>query len=299
MIYSYFYNLTYSPIFLNNLIISNCLFLNCISNTDGGGIFLSNSNFNVNLNENSFLNCIGKYSGGSYKITCKNINCLKSCFYKCSTQNYLGYYWGHSGCSSSTNYSEISLITVTYCTYSTSFQGHFVFGISNGHQFGTNLNISKCITVSGNSAFFFGVAISAKCQFGNFINISNKESLIFSDHCQITSVFKCNLIENSVSSGALASYGCPLIVNDTIFLKNSIDLFIFSGTSGSFKLFNCISDKSNFGSVFTFNCLTLIINTNLNKISIFPILECNYLIKTINQNFKIKNILFILIYNFP
>ena len=278
-----------------SIIIEKSSFLNMVSELNGGGIFIDNLLYNIDLFSLIFINCSSNSIGGGFYVKSNTVSMSFCCFFECGTRIYIGSNWGFAGAIESKNYSLCNFSQFTNCIPNSNFKGHILFSIYEGHQQMNNFNCSNILSINTWSSCTFSHDLSSYSLFNSFYNITGYDCLFTRKSSTITLCEKNNFISNKVQYGAINLQEHSMDVQNSIFYLNLNDFGII--TSGNFRFFGCKTNKNNFGSYFTdLNCKilqTLILpieisyfNCNFNDLTYFlNYNQFNYFLFIINLFF--------------
>ena len=260
--------------------IKKCSFQDVISNSNGGGLLIDNSQYFINILNCLFNNCSANTMGGGLFIKSNSVFISNTCIFKCGARNRLGLNWGHAGFIEISNISNITFSIINNCSPNSNFLGHALLSIRYGNQKINNLNSSNNFALNDWSGYILADSISSHFIYNSCYNFTGYDCILFRVSNYLGYCEKNNFLFNQVTFGAIVSYYFNIKVQDCYFYSNLNDLNI--QTSGTINLFGCITNKLNFGTFSTdINCKVL--QTSYNPIE-FSLYSCNYYDFTLNYH---------------
>ena len=150
---------------LHNII--NCFFADCISQYNGGALFISANN--IKISESTFFRCISKYNGGSIYISGSALHIIKICCNNCSLTQSGGYY-GSSFYLSASGLQKMSLISLSLISNPVSYSTFY--SIAGEHVY-DSFNFSYNLVYQYSCGYIYPYA-SSTYQYFNVINSSSQ-----------------------------------------------------------------------------------------------------------------------------
>jgi len=243
-------NMFYGKIYLKNWDFSliggcdiiNCIFDSCKSQKDGGGLYFNDLNSNFSVIKCLFVNCSCSEFGGSYCIRGKFISVNRTCSNRCYHTVIDNYINGGGGFLYTNFQANGDFNVITECSPLDIDSGHCCFAFFNGKQQTTNTNVSKChgYTFSG---YFHYLSVHAVCKYSSFDNFKDCYNSLMVYYTNTATFDYCNLVNNSVSKGALYSDSAPIAVTNFCFFGNTQDTFLQNG--GAITLSYCYSSLAS------------------------------------------------------
>jgi len=238
-----------------------CVFYQCISSTNGGGIYCSQNTISASITMTTFLECTSESNGGGFYIICSLFVIQKTCFSRCFSRNGIAFY---SSALSSLQMNESSFD-------SNSGDGSYLWYSYKGGVRVSLLNSTDnhCVLGShGGTIECTSVTIWLMCNFMNSIMVTATcfERPISSGFSRI------NLINNTSSGGLFYLRSAHSYIFDNfVFVNNIGAAFRSTSAVGSTIVFkNSLSNHSITGASYSRT------NTSFNvQISDFGIILVN------------------------
>jgi len=222
--------------------IFDCYFLRTVNYVGSGGIMsVTSTNYHLQLGDSMFINCSSSEGCGAimFSSTSSIINrvCAHGCFTGLSQYYQFGFFQ-----SISTNYNNITMLSVSKCAPNNDVIRHFSFSLSSGIQSIISTNSSN-----NRGYYYTGIHVIGSNSFlGRFCTITKNDSDESISLC-VASGVNSNILElsNNVgniqrlySYGNTYSYGGKNQFISCIFYNN--DFCLFYVPSGSLELISCI-----------------------------------------------------------
>ncbi|OHT08880.1 hypothetical protein TRFO_22464 [Tritrichomonas foetus] len=204
----------------NEVVLTKCLFLNCVcTNSSGGAIFMDldlHDSTSLYVNCSGFANCSTSEEGGAIFCRAKNITLYRTCFQNC----YADKIHGQIINLKSANDIQLNYIQIN----------QDVEHIQNSDLFYTEAlmkNIFNTINIS-NSEFSNGFQFQSHLSELSFISLSNStcDSLLVFQNTGILFTY-CDVINSSAKKSFLISRKSLLMIVDSAFIGISPDLIDF------------------------------------------------------------------------
>ena len=111
-----------------------------ISNSNGGGLLIDNSQYFINILNLLFNNCSANSMGGGLFIKSNRFFISNTCIYKCGARNNVGLNLGHAVLIKISN---ITFSMINNCSPNSNYLGHALLSIRYGNQKINDLNRSN------------------------------------------------------------------------------------------------------------------------------------------------------------
>ena len=239
-----------------------CHFEECITNQNGGAIFISiSSTFTISINESTFYKCRSIQSGGSFFINSSSLNiflskiCISNSTIDTSGTTYLGNAL-YLGTNSNSNQQKIDLVSCSNC-------GKIGFGFGTiyqlyGQQNILSLNLSSNLAQKS-SIGYFNPYSSSTYLYCNFFkcNSSTSDCLYLKSVGNFIDLDYTNIISNNGISYCIYFYYTlditKFFIKYSIFHDNPASTYLlFSFNNYLQNLRNCyIKHQGNWGYGFT------------------------------------------------
>jgi len=217
----------------NNINVSDCSFLRVsLYSGDGGIIYVSGSDYSMNVSYSMFYNCFCSIYGGSIYFYSSNSSIRMICANRCSA-SYRHFAW-----LVASQMNQIDHLSVSYCSPATS--GYTSIELDSGNQRvdNTNSSMNNAFQVSGIAIDFSSSFTSSHCTFSNN-NVSECVCIGFYSESGTISMSFANIVHNNSPSenGVVYVIGGSIEMNYCIFKDNENTLFCVE--SGSLEVSHC------------------------------------------------------------
>ena len=260
----------------NELILNNLLFINFIS---GSAVFTQNSNQNLSIKNSFFYNCISNSNGGGIYASVLDSIINNCCFVECKASNN-----GQSFSISSNNLNS-SYCTIFNCPKvnsgtpinSIAFYGkkNFIFNINSTYNFpnshGQGLHFysdfyvyTKFFTIFGGSSTngavlnLQGSANTYNLEFGNIVSIPYRSTYAIvwtNNNCDVSKMLNC-YFKKIGSSSPITKCGSNALLTKYYNCVFDISLSLIGATLYSCKQLNSFTTLFNF-HLNSYKCLNI------------------------------------------
>ena len=267
-----------------NFTFRQCYFDSCNSIALGGAIFIlaGSARGTLSISRCYFDHCTSQMHGGAIYSRTSSFSLSSSCFYACSSKINQAFTLR----AETINSTQVNVINFTSIYKSSKNFGQTTAASSALNSFITHINSSHNSIRDQSSGFQASSYMFLGFQYSQIFDTSGSSCLTFHFHSNYTSIYKCNVINNTALLSWHSLISCSMNhVHGIIFIGN----FIFSGNSlplvsssidSILVMWNCSFDESEIessifqGSISAAHCSFDVEQLSTNPYSILPIEIC-------------------------
>lgn len=215
------------------LVVQSCLFTNCVSQGNGGGILIFIPESSTQISNTGFTNCKTSNNGGAFYIISKEFSIDRSCITLCSGDKYDAFYYSNA----KYNHDDEFKLTYVY-NISPSVESESVICFDSVEPVIQNDNITGISRTSIRSILEIPDIESIVIQYNSFVSCSGQSILYFKNFKG--EIRNCNFDYNRAANNLIhfGSTGSGLKICFCCFMRDDSKAYV-----DTYSLFSdCVFD---------------------------------------------------------